>query len=173
MSLARDLLAQAQMLATREPKKPRQASLRRAISSAYYALFQLLVDAASRQLVSGLDNTRLRHRVARSFRHNEMKNTCKDVAQWRANNPPKRFAGLLDAQPTAEWVRVAEAFVELQQARHNADYNVETKFSRDDVVTLIRTADRAFEAFDALDKTGAERRIFLAALAFSERWQKN
>ena len=83
MSLARDLLAQAQMLATREPKKPRQASLRRAVSSAYYALFHQLVDAASRQLVSGSDNTRLRHRVSRSFRHNEMKNTCKDFAQWR------------------------------------------------------------------------------------------
>jgi len=37
MSLHADLLAQAEYLAKKEPKRPRQASLRRAISAAYYA----------------------------------------------------------------------------------------------------------------------------------------
>jgi uncharacterized protein (UPF0332 family) len=38
-----DLLEQALHLAKREKKKPRQASLRRAVSTAYYALFHLLI----------------------------------------------------------------------------------------------------------------------------------
>jgi len=46
MSLHYDLLEQAQHLANRERKQPRQASLRRAISSAYYALFHLLISEA-------------------------------------------------------------------------------------------------------------------------------
>ena len=36
-----DLLAQAVTLATIDPKKPKQANLRRAISAAYYALISL------------------------------------------------------------------------------------------------------------------------------------
>ena len=52
MSLPRDLLAQAKLLATKEKSRPKQASLRRSVSAAYYALFHLLVDAAARRLVS-------------------------------------------------------------------------------------------------------------------------
>ena len=44
----RDLLEQAARLARLDTQKPKQANLRRAISSAYYALFHLLVDEACR-----------------------------------------------------------------------------------------------------------------------------
>ena len=50
MALSNDLLEQALHLATRESKRPRQASLRRAISSAYYGLFHLLIGEATRVL---------------------------------------------------------------------------------------------------------------------------
>jgi len=42
MSIHADLLAQAKQLARKEPQRPRQASLRRAVSAAYYALFQMI-----------------------------------------------------------------------------------------------------------------------------------
>jgi uncharacterized protein (UPF0332 family) len=48
MPLAEHLLEQAQHLANREKKRPRQASLRRAVSTAYYALFHLLIHEATR-----------------------------------------------------------------------------------------------------------------------------
>jgi uncharacterized protein (UPF0332 family) len=41
------LLEQAKHLANREKKRPRQASLRRAVSTAYYALFHLLIYEAT------------------------------------------------------------------------------------------------------------------------------
>jgi len=47
MPFAEDLLEQAKHLANREPKRPEQASLRRAVSTAYYALFHLLVSEAT------------------------------------------------------------------------------------------------------------------------------
>ena len=50
MSLHGDRLAQARHLVTKEPQRPKQASLRRAVSSAYYAQFHLLTDASSRFL---------------------------------------------------------------------------------------------------------------------------
>lgn len=46
MSFADDLLTQAYHLANKERKNPKQASLRRAVSTAYYALFHLLIDEA-------------------------------------------------------------------------------------------------------------------------------
>lgn len=53
MSLHTDLLKQATILATREPRRPFQASLRRAASAAYYALFHLLVEEGTRLMLSG------------------------------------------------------------------------------------------------------------------------
>ena len=47
MALAEDLLKQAFLLVHREPKNPRQASLRRSVSTAYYALFHLLIQETS------------------------------------------------------------------------------------------------------------------------------
>jgi uncharacterized protein (UPF0332 family) len=46
MSLAIDLLNQAKELSLLDSKKPKQANLRRSVSTAYYALFHLLIDEA-------------------------------------------------------------------------------------------------------------------------------
>jgi hypothetical protein len=47
MPFPNDLLEQARHLANREPKRPKQVSLRRAVSRAYYAIFHLLsIDTA-------------------------------------------------------------------------------------------------------------------------------
>lgn len=40
--IPRDLIEQAHHLATEEPRRPKQASLRRAVSAAYYAVFQAI-----------------------------------------------------------------------------------------------------------------------------------
>jgi uncharacterized protein (UPF0332 family) len=53
VSLAADLVDQAAHLTALERGRPKQASLRRAVSSAYYSLFHLIVDDASRYLVVG------------------------------------------------------------------------------------------------------------------------
>jgi len=65
-------LEQAKHLANREKKRPRQASLRRAVSTAYYALFHLLVHEATlnwRRFEQGA-------LLARFFEHGKMKSAC-------------------------------------------------------------------------------------------------
>jgi uncharacterized protein (UPF0332 family) len=47
MAFAEDLLKQAFLLLNKESKNPTQASLRRSVSTAYYALFHLLIHDAS------------------------------------------------------------------------------------------------------------------------------
>jgi hypothetical protein len=60
--LSGDLLAQARHLALKESKKPLQASLRRAVSAAYYSLFHFLVENATRFLIAGNQTERRRMR---------------------------------------------------------------------------------------------------------------
>ena len=73
MSLHSELLKQAYSLARKEHKKPTQASLRRSVSASYYALFHLLVDDATRLMLSGHGRSSLRDSLARAFHHSAMK----------------------------------------------------------------------------------------------------
>lgn len=66
----KDLLQQARDLATLDAQKPRQANLRRAVSSVYYALFHALVDEACRGVMGAQhDQAPYRHILARGFAH--------------------------------------------------------------------------------------------------------
>ena len=63
MSLAADLLQQAQHLLKLDSRKPKQANLRRSISTAYYSLFSLLVDEAAVAVVG----SRMRKKLLRGY----------------------------------------------------------------------------------------------------------
>jgi hypothetical protein len=72
MPFAQDLLEQSAHLANREPRRPRQASLRRAVSTAYYALFHLLIQEATRNW----KRVQQRPLLAKAFEHGRMKGAC-------------------------------------------------------------------------------------------------
>jgi hypothetical protein len=63
MGFADDLLEQAYHLLNKDGDDPKEASLRRAVSTAYYALFHLLIDEA----VSNWGIIRQRSNLARMF----------------------------------------------------------------------------------------------------------
>ena len=118
MSFADDLLEQAYHLANRESKKPKQASLRRAVSNAYYALFHLLIDEA----VRNWRIARQRSVLARTFDHGKMKNVCEDhLKNFYNSGSPASGLQLKD---------VAHAFILSQQKRHAADYDNAISWSR-------------------------------------------
>src|SRR5690349_18417904 len=107
MALHHDLLEQAGHLAKRERRRPRQASLRRAASSAYYALFHLLASEAAAR-VAGAQPPLLRTQVRRAFTHNDMQ----DVARQFAGGVPKQAtARLIQGAIEPELRLVAQAFV--------------------------------------------------------------
>src|SRR5262249_21706409 len=73
-----DLLVQAVRLARLDVRRPRQANLRRAISSADYAVFHLLVDEACRAQIGAHHNQApFRQVLGRAVAHRVLKEGCK------------------------------------------------------------------------------------------------
>ena len=161
MSLHHDLLEQARHLAQRERRRPRQASLRRSISAAHYAVFHLLAYEGASVLASGTGVAALRRMFTRGFRHDEMKAVSQAVArrQW----PPRVAANVGVVPIPHDLAIIAERFVTLQDRRHDADYDVMQRYSRAEVETLVDHADDVFRTWATIRKQPAAR-IFLVAL---------
>jgi len=138
MPFADDLLEQSRHLANREPKRPRQASLRRAISTAYYALFHLLTTAA----VSNWKNVWQRPVLARAFEHRRMNDACSRARHKEFPNPKDASVRHLKG--------VAKTFGDLQQHRHTADYDNSKKWTRTEVLAQIESAQAAFDSWDVI-----------------------
>jgi hypothetical protein len=165
VNLPDHLLEQAEHLAGREARRPRQASLRRAISAAYYALFHFLIGEASARLVAGSD---LRKLTARAFNHGDMKKACQAVLK---SPPPAHLAPLLGSPVPADLRLIAESFVILQLARHDPDYDLAKVFTRDDTRRLIQSARDAFAAWERVKRDPATD-AFLVGLLLGERWNR-
>jgi hypothetical protein len=164
MSFATDLLEQAEHLSLRERRRPKQASLRRAISAAYYALFHLMVDEATRTLVF---RPELRGRFVRAFEHADMKQASRAFA-----NPTAQFAASIGGLAIPQELQdIAAAFVELQEARHEADYNVERSFTRLESRNFVALASRAFANWRAI-KQNPVANLYLCALLLWKKWNR-
>lgn len=161
-SLVQLLLAQARHLAITDPTRPQQVNLRRAISGTYYALFHFLIEEANRFLL-GTTAARagLRDIVTRAFTHTEMATTARSFVRGTLPAAIVRRLGPL-AIPNA--VRqLAEAFLDLQDQRHLADYDVSESFLRGEVIVLVEQAETAVAAWPAVrDDPAAE--LFLLGL---------
>jgi hypothetical protein len=135
MGIADELLALAEVLSEPGPGYPEQASFRRSVSTAYYALFHLLVEEAV-QLWAG--SSASRRRLERVFEHVAMK----DVSESVRSGSWKGWSGSSGILPS-ELKDVAEAFVDLQQARHTADYSNGTTWTHMDVRAKVAKAQTA------------------------------
>jgi len=135
MAFHDDLLRQAIQLVHKEPKNPKQASLRRAISTAYYALFHLLISEA----VANWNRHNLRTSLGRAFDHAPMKGASNRVL----NTDTFPFVGE-DPMIVAKLRTVAKAFVQLQDKRHIADYDNTTFWTRIESLEQVKSAEKAF-----------------------------
>ena len=121
--LPEQLIAQAEFLVRGTDSS--ETNVRRAVSSAYYALFHLLV----RNAVANWNHADLRSRLARMFDHKRMKDASTAILKEMGNarNPES-----LDPDPEQtirfKLATVAQAFVDLQQARYRADYDIAEPF---------------------------------------------
>ena len=82
MPLHNDLLSIAREMVDRNPAGPIEAELRRAVSTAYYALFHLFIHEGTACLVA---KPSLRPRVSRTFEHKWMKIVCQEYAALPLN----------------------------------------------------------------------------------------
>jgi uncharacterized protein (UPF0332 family) len=160
MTLAADLLKQADRLTTLESKRPKQASLRRAISSAYYSLFHLLIDDGARVITS---NPVLRPHVARSFQHMEMKKICDAIS--KPLSPTSHWLAKFFVFPVAaELISVCQTFSDLQEMRHIADYDTARSVTRSEAVSAVSRALAAHEDWKEIRRTD-NCKVFLLASA--------
>jgi len=129
-----------------------EAQSRRAISTAYYALFRLPIDASTTRCVAV---AALRPLVARNFEHRHMLAVC------------KRYAGLsVDpaGQPVpAEVERLADSFVQVQNARMKADYNIKDPVIAVEALAAVQVARDAFTDLAAVASDPAAD-VFLTEL---------
>lgn len=158
-----DLLEQARQLATWDAGRPRQANLRRAVSSAYYAVFHFLIDQSCRNVMGALHAQReYRQVLGRAFSHSSMKNACESFAGGTLKASVRRgLPGSFVVPPRVQ--QIANDFIDLQYARHQADYDLTQRFARKDVLALINQAETAIETFRQLGASD-EKAFFLACL---------
>jgi hypothetical protein len=151
-----DLLAIAGQLAGSDAGRPRQASLQRAISTAYYALFHGLCDACVAALIGWQHRPWSWSVVAPTYRALDH-GTAK-----------KCFRGLRSRPDTPDELRgVADASVDLQEARLRADYDPEVRFAREDALQFV---DQAATAIALLRAMPAQARLELVVqLVFRPR----
>ncbi|MBY0508123.1 MAG: hypothetical protein K2X03_29690 [Bryobacteraceae bacterium] len=166
MAYPEDLLEQAQHLAKRERKRPRQASLRRAVSSSYYALFHLLIS----ETVRNWRRPQERFTLARMFEHGGMSKVCAKKrddlrAYFGASVPP---APGPEFDRNRHLLNVAETFVEMLQHRQTADYDGAKVWSRVEVQERLDAVKEAFESWKSV-RDHADAQNFLVTLLLRER----
>lgn len=144
VKLAHDLLDQSLHLATKEPRRPRQASLRRAISSAYYGVFHLLAWEVARLVTRDSHGRTLRAVARRALQHSGLDAAARAFAAAKpgavAAHP---WLKALGRAPSAELHGFALAFSELHSLRHAADYDLARAFTRSDALNALGIARRA------------------------------
>jgi hypothetical protein len=146
--LVADQLDNADLLA----KQRTQAALRRAVSTAYYALFQALAERSADALVGWTKPWEVFTPMFRSLDH------ARTLTVLTSRGGDRKH-------PLGETVeKIGFAFKELHTAREWADYNPEphplpertregARFSRQDALDLIAMAREAVRALDNLDKS--------------------
>ena len=129
---------------------PDESHLRRAVSTAYYALFHWVTRAAADRFI-GADHRASAGYAAfyRGFNHGEMKTVCKDLGATILKDKYRRLFGR--DQLSAEARDFMTAFRALQEARHLADYDPMTTFPPTTTRGLIDAAEVAITAFEATD----------------------
>lgn len=139
-----DLLDIASHLAQLEKGKPRQTSLRRALSSAYYALFHALAKLCADKLVGFSKPWEVYTPIYRSLDHGRAKDVFKRISSHRG--PRVAIIG--------------QIFILLQERRHTADYDPSPfPFGRAETLDLI---EQSRQAIEQLSKLSDEDRLFVA-----------
>ena len=155
-----DLLEIAERLASGSgPGRPRQAELRRAISTAYYALFHTLANSCADLLVGGRSTTGTRQAWRQTYRaldHGRIKRQCSDR---RPRRTLRRFP--------PEIQDFAAQFVKMQSLRHLADYDPFEHFTRSEVSQVIEETKTAVSEFTLADR--GDRRAFAVFVLFDLR----
>jgi hypothetical protein len=165
MSRADDLLLLAEDLSNLNAPNRRQVDLSRAVSSAYYALFHLLISEAT----NNWREESLRPALGRIFEHGKMKSACEakvsELKSYFEGNPSHSREQVVSIH--LHWV--ANTFVQSQQQRNDADYNVAKEWTETEVATLITSVEQAFKSWRIIRGELAAQALLVSMLGGKER----
>lgn len=155
---ALDLITAARLLAEQPRRgRPPEANLRRAISTAYYALFHCLAECCADMVVGGPGSKRDMAAWSQTYRaleHGTARRRCGDTSAI------SRFH--------VEIQNFADKFVEMQGLRHSSDYNPSTQVpTRAEVRQYINDAENAIRRFP--NAPIVERRAFAVHILMAVR----
>ena len=136
MAFHDEMLDLASELALQDP--PRQAVLRRAVSTAYYALFHLLIS----ETTANWSRESSRHSLGRMFDHGMMRR----VSLHTSESTELQKSGA-DPAVIADLQLVARTFCDLQKQRNLADYDLGKPWERTDTIEVLKDCRQAFDAW--------------------------
>ena len=147
------LISVARRLA--KPINAAQPFYKRALSTAYYALFQMLAQECADLLVGDGQARQSDEwlQACRALDHTGAKKACESLS--------KKTGFGTDIQ------KFADVFVTLQEKRHDADYNPRTIFKRNEVITWIDAAELAIRGFK--NSPVSQRRRLAACVLLRKR----
>ncbi len=140
------LLAVARLLLDETTAPATDARVRRAVSTAYYALFHNTLRAAAERFAGpGHDTGAAYGLIYRSFDHRRMAEVC---GKLRASTLSDAMKRQLRRDSISQDMRdFASAFPAMQEERHLADYDPAAEFEAAGARDLIGTAENAIAAF--------------------------
>lgn len=161
------LLDQALLLVNATPgRKPRQVNLRRAISSAYYAVFHQLLTATADEFVGKALRQDSRHALLySSIDHGAARRICEEALR---PGPTAKYRKFVPGSGFETHIRAFSSnFLSLQNRRHEADYDPSQLFTTVDAMFAIYLAKSALEEFASSSADG--RKLFLTLMVFPPR----
>jgi len=119
---------------------PRQAVLRRSVSTAYYALFHELLSTVATSFVPA-NQWKSRVLFYRALDHGRTRDRCKRLGKDPLPDEERAF---FEIQSFPRDIRFfANEFVRLQELRHQSDYDPDTRLARQEVQDAIDGAEQA------------------------------
>lgn len=160
--LVSDLLNQASELLDQDVRRPKQATLRRAISTCYYAVFHYTI-IHSVDLI--LSDTYTKSIAYRTIDHKHLKEVCSKVLK----NGFIRL-GYARANFSSEFVSILDSFIQLQEARLESDYDLNSKVSKQKAVAMYVLACRYVADWESLSGQNPKLlRAFATHILFKSR----
>jgi hypothetical protein len=133
-----------------------QATLRRAVSTAYYALFHFLIEEACKNWA----RPEQRPAITRVFEHKRMFDA--------SNSRVAKYKNAAGGSAEFHLYSVAYAFCQLQQKRHQADYDLSSTWATSSVKLALGSVADAFASWSAIQHEQIAQ-DYLFSLLFKER----
>lgn len=152
------------------PGRPRTVDLRRAVSTAYYALFRGWTWTVATEVLRDPWDARVAD-LSRWITHADAADLFKapllasgEISRNQAGGSAKHLLPILPSPIHPELLSVCRTFVRLQDARHSADYDDRYDVSRRSALQNVELADVALEILWRLQRAREPDTILLLRL---------